>query len=48
MGPAFRLTDPAELDAVSGALVGPTHQLMASHLVNFTHLIRWHWEVAEV
>jgi hypothetical protein len=32
MGPAFRLTDPAEFDAVSGALVGPAHQLLPNHV----------------
>jgi len=42
MGPAFRLTDPAELDAVSGALVGPAHQLHLTYGEEEAYLIRWH------
>jgi hypothetical protein len=40
MGPAFRLTDPAEFDATSGALVGPAHQLYTNYAGKIAYLIQ--------
>jgi hypothetical protein len=42
MGPAFRVTDPAEFDAVSGALVGPAYQLRPTYREEEADLIQWH------
>ena len=39
MGPAFRLTDPAEVEAESGALVGPASQLYTDEANNGAYLI---------
>jgi len=42
MGPAFRLTDPAELEAMSGALVGPAHQLRPEQGGGLAYLVQQH------
>ena len=42
IGPAFRLTDPAEVEAVRGALVGPARQLHPDEVGRIAYLVQGH------